>query len=372
MQTSLQLPKTTRLAGLWFGLIFGLSFAVFAWGGDALLLASSRASLAGVKFLFGLPVALLLGGLTGYLVSRSPSLGIVVAAWAVVGGLLGWLSGHLPFEGRNLAIWLINPHLRGETVFVFDYAAKVRTILVIGISLFLGAFSGTVEGIALPWAQDHTRADGHLGAASWFALLTGGLMAFLMAISVNSFINQPLRKPEQAAGTLIRRSLNGELAPDSADYRTIQPFLGSLTEAYRIHFVEFSGDKKSWFSAYVDAVFADGFLLRCATAGTQVIFCDDFTAKYQTWMDGLARFGPTGARPWLDEKVQYLVVEPAVLDWLAAHATQMSGTFAVSASPPQNGWLFLSARYDTGFGMTCRFHGAAPVIVDQCVAQPLP
>ena len=372
MQKFLKTAPTQRVAaraGLWFGLIFGFGFAVFAWGWDAWLLSSSGATLAWVKFLFGLPIALILGGLTGYLSARSPYVGVTVAAWAIVGGLLGLLAGHLPFEGRNFSIWLTNPNLRGEVVFICDYSAKVRTILVIGITLLLGAFTGGLEGIAIQWAQDHEKPEGGLSSTSWLALLIGIPIAFLMSLAVNSLINQPLRRPEQVTGNLIKQANAGELAVDSIDYRTIQPFMDQLTADYRVHFVAFGGDRKSWSSAYVDAVFEHGFLLRCVTAENKVIFCDDFSEKYHTWMDDLARFGLSGEQPWMDEPIQYLAVDASVLDWLETQSPKMSTNYEIMASPPQNGWVFMSARYDSGFEMTCRFHGAAPILVDQCVEE---
>ncbi len=153
----------------------------------------------------------------------------------------------------------------------------------------------------------------------------------------------------------------------SSSYRSINPFKEQFSDDFSVHFVAFGGDRRSWHSAYVDVSFADGFLLRCATAGDTVIYCDDFSAKFEDWMKDLVQSGLTDERPWLDERVQYLSVDDTVLSWLDSHSASMGETYEVQMDSHQNGWIFMSAQFDSGFGMVCRFHSAAPIVVDQCM-----
>ena len=52
-------------SGMMYGLVFGLSFAAVTWGYDGYVLASNRATYAWTKLALGLPLALIIGGLTG-------------------------------------------------------------------------------------------------------------------------------------------------------------------------------------------------------------------------------------------------------------------------------------------------------------------
>lgn len=369
-QSSQQEQHTRKLlisAGTWFGLIFGFSFALFAWGFDAALLSSSSVTLAWTKLLLGLPLTVIIGGLVGRLVARSSSVGIFVIAWAAVGWLFCMLAGHIPFDGNNLAIWFLEPRLRGEIIYAYSNSAEVRTNLAIVAVIIIGAFTGLIDSYAVNWSWDRVKPDGRLGSASFLALMVSIPMAFLMALPIEYLINQPIRKHVLVTSELIKQTRAGQLDASSSNYRTISPFIDMLSDEYSVHFVAFGGDESSWYSAYVDVVFDDGFLLRCATSGDNVIYCNDFTAKFDDWMNDLIQAGISGERPWLDEKVQHLAVDAPVIAWLESYASQMSETYEIDMDYQQNGWIFMSAQFDSDFNMACRFHDATPIVVDQCV-----
>jgi hypothetical protein len=368
-QSSQQEGHTRKLliaAGTWFGLIFGFCFAMFAWGFDAILLSSSSATLAWTKLLLGLPLTVIIGGLVGRLAAMSSSIGVFVIAWAAVGWLFSTLAGHIPFDGNNLTIWFLEPRLRGEIIYAYDSSAEVRTTLATLTIIVIGAFTGFIESYAVNWAWDRVKPGGRLGSASFLALMVSVPMALLIALPVEYLINQPIRRHEQVTGKLIKQTRAGQIDPSSLNYRTISPFTDMLSDEYSVHFVAFGGDEKSWYSAYVDVVFDDGFLLRCATSGENVIYCNDFSAKFEDWMGDLVQAGISGERPWLDEKMQHLAVDAPVLTWLESHGSQMSETYEIEMDYQQNGWIFMLAQFDSGFNMACRFHDAAHIVVDQC------
>ncbi len=358
-------------AGTAYGLIFGLSFALFAWGYDGLMLASSAAHLAWMKLLLGLPLAIVIGGLAGRLAALSSSTAVFVALWATTGALLGAIGGHIPFDGGNLAAWLADRRLWGVVILPYGHSAAVRTTIVALLNAVLGAAVGFVESLAVQWAWDRATPDDKMSRRSWAVLLLVCIpLAFPLAGIVDGFINQPLRAPQQAVGELIKMAVAGSPArtkAQKASYRSIEPFREALSEQYVSHFVAFSSDTGTWYSAYVDVAFDNGLVLRCATAGRNVIYCDDFSQKFATWMGDLVRAGLYGERPWLEAKMRRLAVDDTVLTWLAAHRDQLSETYQASRVGQQGGWVLMSARFDTGFEMTCRFRGATPVLVDQCL-----
>ena len=55
------------------------------------------------------------------------------------------------------------------------------------------------------------------------------------------------------------------------------PYRENLSDEYETYFVSFSSETGTWYSAYIDVVFEDGYVLRCVTVGDRVVYCDDFS-----------------------------------------------------------------------------------------------
>ena len=122
--------KLMLTAGAGYGMILGLSVALFTWGYDAYILAAYGASLPWVKLVFGLPLAVAIGGLVGWLAAYIPSIAVSIAVWAGFGAFLGVIAGHIPFDGGNLVYWILDRRLWGEIILSYGQAAGVRTLLV--------------------------------------------------------------------------------------------------------------------------------------------------------------------------------------------------------------------------------------------------
>ena len=299
-------------------------------------------------------------------------MGVSIAVWMMANGLLGVIAARMPFAGGNLAAWLADQRLWGVDVFPYERAALIRTTLVVLINTALGIMVGVLKDQAVERAWDRTTPDDRMGWRSWVALFSICIpVAILPAVSVDGFINRPLRIPQQVVGELVNLTVNGAneemIGTRYSSYRSIEPFRESLSKRYVSHRVEFGSDTETWYSAYVDTVFDNGFVLRCVTAEKHVLYCDDFSTKFVAWMGDLVEAGLYGERAWLEAKMRRLVVDDAAVDWLVVHSDQLSETYEVSRDGQQGGWILMSARFDTGFEILCRFHGAAPIVVDQCV-----
>jgi hypothetical protein len=195
-------------------------------------------------------------------------------------------------------------------------------------------------------------------------------VAFLLAAVVNGFINQPLRFPQQTVGKLVKQSLAGEVGSwESAqsNYRSVEPYLESFTDQFENHFVKFQSPTGTWYSAYVDIVFDNGFIMRCATLENRVIYCDNLSQRFTDWVGELVGAGLYGERPWLEAKIKRLTVDEPVVDWLGTHQNQLSESYQWNRYGQYADWIYISVEFDTGFTMLCRFREASPVLVDQCV-----
>ncbi len=365
--------KLFRTTGILYGLLFSLSFALFTWGYDALrLLNANSASYTWTKLLLGLPLVLIVGVLVGRLASLSSSAAVSTALWAITCGLFGMLAGHLPFDGYNLATWLAEPRLWGVDAFHFTYAAQVRTTLIVLTLCILGAAVGGIQSWLLEWVWDHAKLKAKggykLSIGNWLIFLTTLPLAILPAWTVNSLLYNPLSIPQQRVAQLVEKAVTPgkTLNPNSMDYRTIRPFREALSEQYVTHFVSFGTDTESWYSAYVDAVFDNGLILRCSVAGEAVVHCADFSQKFNGWMEDLIHAGLTGEQRWADDRMKLLLVDEHVLTWLENHREHLTETYTLIRTGQQGPWVFMTAQFENGFGMRCRFHGAPQVRVDRC------
>ncbi len=367
-----QTRKLFHLAGTGYGVIFGLSFALFTWGYDAWVLAQNGGVLPGSKLVIGLPLALVIGGLAGWLAALSPTIVIPVVIWSVVAGLLAVISAHIPFEGGNLIIWFNDRRFWNEIIFTYNSAAATRTTLMVFISVILGTVVGYFQTVAMNWAWDQSSPDGRMTLGSWLILLIAAPVALLPALSVNGFMNRPLRYPQELVGESLQLALSGvqieDLTAESQQVglRSLKPYIGQLSDGYETYFVAFSDETGTWYSAYVDVVFDNGFVLRCVTVGERVVYCDDFGKRLSGWVGELARAGLYEERPWLEAKVRRLDVTESVIDWLLAHRDLLSENYEVRWESQQSGWVYVHVRFDNGFEMFCRFRGVQPTVVDQC------
>ncbi len=369
--------KLTRSAGAAYGLVFGLSFALIVWGRDAALLASARANMAWAKLLLGLPIVVIIAGLVSWLASLFSSTAVYIALWAVAGALLGWLTGRIPFDGGNVTAWLADRRLWGLLVFPYGESAQTRTELLLLIGGGIGIAVGFFESLAVQWAWDRATPQGRMSLQSWTVLLVCIPLVIPLATLAEDLVYQRVRVPQQRVSESVALALSG--ADEEAfrqrglNYFAIDTFYNDLSQNYLIHLAGYR-DIGGYTSTQVDAVFEDGFVLRCETTEVgmflspehRVLICTDISKKYAGWMDDLIHASLTGERRWIDDPMRSLSVEDDVISWLRSHNDQLSESYQATRAGQQGGWVFMSARFDTGFEMVCRFHGTSSVQIDQC------
>ncbi|MBN1953959.1 MAG: hypothetical protein JW900_02805 [Anaerolineae bacterium] len=367
--TMAQARKFFPNAGTAYGLVLGIGFALIVWGRDAMLLAASHAHLAWVKLLLGIPIAVVICCLSCRLAATSYSAAVYVAMGIGSGVILGVLVGHMPFEGNTLVTWLLDRRVQGLVVFPFGPAAAAKTAFIIIAGALTGAGTGFLEYLLLERAWDHATAKGKMSFGSWAYLFFGILpVLVLMSWPVEEMINKPIRDPQQSTGEIIGLIVAGDLAKAQADrfaYSSLAPYIDQFSDEYTVYLVGYQVDYLYQF--YTDVVFDNGFVMRCVVGGTQVSYCSSFSEQVSNWMDDLAYFGSHGVQRWMERPIQQLVVDESVLRWWTEHRDQLSGAYELGHSGQQGGWVFMSARFDSGFEMICRFHGTSPTHLDRCV-----
>ena len=364
-----EIRRLKMIAGTGYGVIFAILFALFAWGFDGWNLYVSHADMAWVKLGLGLPIAVIIFAVVGFLSSLPSSSIIAILLWAIALGFISIVSGHLPFEGVSLYTWLVENRLWGEVISPFGYAASVRTTLVIISNVVIGAAVGFLETVAVNWAWDRSIGGRKMSTGSWLVLLVSLPLAFLAAMAVNGFIYQPLRLPQHVVHDTIQVGLHGtatESERTESSYRSIKPFLGNLSEGYESYFVEFSTETGTWFSAYVDVRFDNGFVMRCVTLGKKLAYCGDFAESMSQWLDEIVTGSLNHTQPWEEEKWKSLAVPSNTVNWLYEHSDKMNSGYKWHWGDQYGGWFFVTIKFANGNQMECRFHGSVPIIMDRC------
>ncbi|HOT90897.1 MAG TPA: hypothetical protein PLJ78_13065 [Anaerolineae bacterium] len=356
-------------AGAGYGLLFGLGFALYVWGYDTLTLSRSSADMAWGKLTLGLPCLLVIGGLAGLLGAWTPSTLLTTCVWAFTLAGIGWLAGHIPFTGMSWLAGIIDARFAGLTPWPYTGANALRTLLVVLAYAVYGFAVGYVETLAIEWAWDRATPDGRMKIGAWSRLLVAWVVALPPVFVLDYLVMAPVRTPQVRVADLIETYLEGGEAAVSATGQNIieaQRNGPRFTPRYTIHFAGFDTTTETLYAGYSDVIFDTGFALRCLVMGEQVTFCDDLSAKLNLRIGQMVQAAKTGERPWLAGQMKTFSVSEEVLGWLQTHQAQLSDTYRLTITAQKGPWMYVTAQFDTGATMTCRFYGNAVVTVDQC------
>ena len=373
--TSLDERTARRLfhwAGLGCGLLCGLGYALATWGYDAWVLARSGADLPWPKFEIGLPILLLLGVLSGALAARSARAGAWVGVGLAGGALAGLVAGPMPFAGSNLATWIAEPRLRGVNVYPLDPSGTARTLFVVIATACMGAVVGLVGHVVVERVLRLAGQPDRSSRWAWAVLLLCLPLGLLPGLIGDQVINRPLRVGRQAVATAISAGRGSDRSSENVSpYQDLFPG----PAGYILHLVDY--DREAPAQATVDAAFGEasgsiaggdsGPVVRCQTSGDELAGCASISSQFEAWMGALvqrARQGEQGTAP--DPLTGQVLVGENTLEWLASQREYLSDTYALSREAQRGGWVIASARFDTGYVLTCYFYGSAPVAVDHC------
>jgi len=361
-----------RWAGLGCGLLCGLGYALATWGYDAWVLARSGADLPWAKLEIGLPILLLLGALSGALAARSAGAGGGGGGGTAGGALAGLVAGPMPFAGSNLATWIAEPRLRGVNVYPLDPTGAQRTTFVIVATACMGAAVGLVGHLLAERVLHLASQPERRSRWGWAVLLVCLPLGLLPGLFGDEVINRPLRVGRQAVVAAISAAPRGDSSSGGASpFQGLSP--GSV--GYTLHLVDY--DRGPQAQATVDVAFDEasvstaggdsGPVVRCQTSGDELVGCASISPQFEAWMGALvqrARQGEQGTAP--DPLTGQVLVGGNTLEWLASQREYLSDTYTLSRDAQRGGWVIASARFDTGYVLTCYFHGSAPVAVDHC------
>jgi hypothetical protein len=270
---------------------------------------------------------------------------------------MSWLAG------------IIDPRFAGLTPWPYTESNALRTLLVVIAYTVYGFGVGYVETLAVEWAWDRTTPAGRMKMGAWAALLVAWLVALPPVFILDYFVMAPVRTPQVRVANLIETYLEGGEAAVNVTGQNIaeaQRHGARFTPEYTLYFSGYDPRDKTFYTGYSDVVFNTGFALRCSVMGNRISFCDDLSQKLNVRVGQMVQAGKTGERPWLEDKMRTFNVTEDVVTWLQSHREQLSDTYRLTITAQKGHWMFVTAQFNTGAAMTCRFGGNAIVTIDQC------
>ena len=356
-------------AGWRYGLVFGSVFIVVAWGVDAAELFSESAALFWPKLLLAILLVLPFYVAAGALAARAHgSLLRMVLVWILFSALAGLVAMRIPFEGASAIAALVDPAVRGVTIFPFTSAVEERVVPVAIFCGVAGVIAAVLQALATHLAWDRSTTDNRMTLGGWASLLVCAPFAIALGAAVDGAANSQLRAPLYLTNRVVQLALH--TPPDLnlqdmetlrlLDYLATSRWRTEFSEHFAMHLADF--DHQTLRSGYVDVQFDNGFIWRCLTVrnGDNLGVCSDVRADYGAWMKD---FFATG---FMNCGECFLQVEPAVADWRAKTRAELSDPQKVDVTHHLGGVVMARITFASGKQAECRLVGADPVVVQQC------
>ncbi len=267
--------KKLRL-GLIYGIVAGLSFAIFAWGVDAWLLARANAVFFWVKFIPGLIICVVAGGIVGWLTIRFENHGIALLLWGLLAVLYSWLVVLIPLSGAPYQINLLDPGLaRWFDFSPIEHLVQFRVVgfIIIGlVAIICGLLEINLVNQALLSSYK---------SAAIMAMLVCIFLFGLVGSATDQMINTNLREPVQVINSLIQFAADNEgvEVPRETARQMHLSAVRQITEVIQkprqLTLIGYDGN----FGIVDTLVDFDGTLVKCTTVFAQPTDCIILTSN---------------------------------------------------------------------------------------------
>jgi len=181
------------LYGMWFGVVIGLTFSIFAWGVDAYKLTQINGLHPWLKFLVGVLPCMIIGGFTGWLSARIGKPLLALLFWAIAASVFAWLAVSLPLQITPRILNLIEPGIQDLLHYTYYEQFSFRFGVAYVWLVIFAALAGLLQ---IP------MSDSAVFSISIFGKISPMLVAMvLMTISgstMDNLNNELLRSPIDA------------------------------------------------------------------------------------------------------------------------------------------------------------------------------
>jgi hypothetical protein len=346
-----------RKAGVMYGIVVALGFALFFWLPDALIVRGTGYQDWWIKLALGLPLTIPICALLGWLATSVRWSGLGLLIWMVGGIGLAWIGGHIQFEGVSWVASLTDIYPSTQMMYPFSEPAAAAT----GISMAVGAIAGLVVGViglvAVERAWDASTSRSRFSFKS--LLMLGMCLPVLLVFGLlaDHQINASIRSALTGVKKTIEivRDPNADLV--TAKLGPMAKYRDRMTPHYSLYWNTINEELTR---LSIDVFFDSGLLLRCPSLLDNVFLCSDLSERLNEWMTQMLT---VEGRACADCA---LMIDPAVSQWLSATVPTLGKLESVALLEHHGGWLYMRATFDSGRQVDCRFSGDQPVTVDMC------
>jgi hypothetical protein len=270
MHMDKSLLRSKKFVGMLYGMVAGLAFSIFAWGIDAVLLASSHGALPWVKILPGLIICLLSGSLVGWLTIRFENHLLALGLWIALAVFFSRLIIWIPLKISPIFIRFLDSDLGAYLKYPYYDSLNQNAWFSFGAIVIVALICGLLEINLIEQA---------LFSSGSFAVLVPLLLCFfgfaLAGKTGDSMLNQQIREPVLAVDDLLQfavENIDQEVPGDVARSmhlgatNTIKDYLPLERRVIMSNFDESIGQ--------VDVlVDFSGIWVRCTAIYNQVTYC---------------------------------------------------------------------------------------------------
>ncbi len=197
--------RSKHIYGVWFGLVIGLAFSIFAWGIDAYRLEQMHGIHPWLKFIIGVIPCTAVSGFTGWLSARLEKPLIAMFLWAAAALLFAWLVVNLPLQILPSALNAIEPDLQGLLHYTYypEFSARF------GVAYFWLALCASLAGLLqIPMSDSAVFSTSFFGKISPM-LLSAALMV-IGGTTMDNLNNQLLREPVETVNSAVQFLIDHE------------------------------------------------------------------------------------------------------------------------------------------------------------------
>ncbi|HNR01406.1 MAG TPA: hypothetical protein PKK59_02615 [Anaerolineaceae bacterium] len=271
--------NSTRKKNLFMGLVYGLTagfaFAFFAWGLDAIMLLRAHAAFPWVKFIPGMLICTVAGGLVGWVTIKVQKALLTLPLWIALAYLFTKLAIWLPVHVAPAIIRVFDRPLGDHLVYQNNKAEFFQYFLFSFIATGVVAIiCGLLENVLIE--QSHFSSG---KVAAVIPLVICFLCFSLVGNSTDTMLNNFMRKPVRVVDNLLQFALDNsnkdvpnELAR-SMHLAALNPIKGILQSERRLIIQSYD---QTMYQMKVLIDF-DGNWAECLTVFDQVTVCNPVT-----------------------------------------------------------------------------------------------
>jgi len=351
-----------RKGGGWFGLIFGLSYALVVWGPHAYFMYNHAATIFWAELLLGLIACtffwIIMFNISGFF---RPTIYAMLLG-ALAGFATPWVIWYSKLAVEQLAG--LGPEVNiGE-------ALRTRLFFIGFWGLGVGTLGGLIERILLPRAWDLTSTSGRYSMNSVAVFLVCLPLTVVFGSVTSDYLHAGLEEGLLATYEGILDVQSGQSKRPLSTWRYGGKDVEVLSSKqwpkgeFRISLVDYDAETMEIF--FFDVVYADGETVRCKAYGSALQVCGNLMETLQQQMDILIQKGLSQQLDSLSCDNCDPYIKPSTIISLYALSPFFETKYLLSKVDQRGGAIRMMAQFPSGFQLTCTFRSEEPIVVEEC------